>query len=178
MKNEQQLVKDIFAEIINVSGGIFEGSVRLYNAFVFAHQFYYIKESTLLSEWPVYFNSCGYIIKDGEKLSGEFCIDFQTSGSCSDDVFISSNTGCSLSDKIIDAIKLAVLFVRDKSKQELLEFIMNYSNYEVDKTSKEVNIYTISEDHKFRVFLRDFMDRRERYKEISKDINEVFGSKY
>lgn len=148
--NDRSKAKDVIVDIIRQSEGEFHGKTRLYKAFLFAHLFYFDRNTDFLTEWPIVHMTYGHGIEDGETLLDELVAaaritrQTESNGPFRESVFRlrELGEGGSLSAAAVDAIRLAVEFLRNKSGGELSDLIHEHSrSYNEGKSGDELNIY-------------------------------------
>ena len=171
--------KEIIVEIIRQAGGTFEGKLRLYKTFYFAHLYYYEKTGgCILSEWPIVRMPEGPGIDMGDVLirelidSGILERSSRPSGPYSEQVFrLLTDRSTSLDACAMQAIYESWNFVSKKTAQELSAITHEKSRAWKDaENGEELNVYidTFDDD--------ELEDRRVRCEEARKAIESALGS--
>ena len=148
--SERQRAKEIILEIIRASGGKFEGKIRLYKTFMFAHLYHFEDHNRILSNWPIVHMPQGHGIDDADSLIAELAnerklsVSYKPNGPYQEAQYetTSSNNSWFLTQEAIESIKRSAEFVRGKSATQLSDYVHeNSRSWNVGDSGKELNIY-------------------------------------
>jgi hypothetical protein len=148
--NEKERAKQIIVEIVRLYGGRSKSKTGLFKAFYFAHLFYVRRAIGYLSNWPIVKMPGGPGIEQADKLlqelvdEGKLTVRIEQIGPYDAIQYEvpEGSTPADLSLAAIDAIREAVVFVKDKTATELSdlthEFSRSWNNAEM---GDELNVY-------------------------------------
>jgi hypothetical protein len=178
--SDKKRAKDILVEILRIAGNHVDSTRRLYKAFYFAHLYYAKNSAGYLSDWPIIRMQHGPGVGCGEELLEELMREgiVDRYPSEEDGPYPSmqyklrdNNAHPALDLDEIDAIRVAVDFVKSKSPDQLSQLTHDRSrSWNLAKDGDELDVYIdlLTEE--------EFKRLTEGVGEMSSVVHEVWGA--
>ncbi len=165
----------VLKTIIEASGGEFQGKVRLYKAFYFAHLFYWRDFQDILTDYPIVKMPHGPGIDNGDELidkmigQGDVSVSFQLNGPYKEATYkLTSRFEIDPNEVRYQAIEKAVKFIEGKSARELSEITHeNSKSWLMVNDGEEMNIYLdVLDDEEFSLIQNNLAEAKKRMAEV------------
>jgi hypothetical protein len=140
---------EVIKVIIKAAGGEFNGKVRLYKAFYFAHLYYWQDFHRMLTDYPIVKMPQGPGIDAADELiaemvrQGELQVSYQNNGPYKENVYkLTKPFQINPNDEKYQAVEKAVKFIQDKSARDLSDLTHENSRSWINaEDGEELNIY-------------------------------------